>query len=908
MPNSKEANYFLSLFMLVSCLIVLSTLSTEVAGQLNMDNQVAMDSTRGPRSWSLFGNQTEIEGKESAVNAAGEMSIEDDTHSQTSESTQGTNPAVTTTAAPEEPVAVSHDLPRISTGTFFSFFLLFRFISLLVLFFPVLITFPWWVYVNLDHIKLHVNHMTEPGEKKDGMEVDWEAEWWVNLLVRTLEKSGATFIKLGQYASSRTDLIPPSVCKLLAKLQSNGTPHSIKATRKVIKHDFGVELEDIFEDFDEEPVGVGAIAQVHRAYVKKNVIKADGTVTQERVPCAIKILHPGVRNEIDLDLAIVQKLAHLAEWLIPDAKWLSLPDEVSVFAVMMRAQADLRVEASNLKRFHDNFLDVDDVSFPAPIEEYVTSSVLVEEFIDAIPISKFLGFHEDLSWTATSTPYDIELARIGIQAFLKMLIVDNFVHTDLHPGNILVTFRKPPTEVTPVNFVYRFLRYLRILPMFGITESELKQPFIDSETLSGLQSSDATTFKAAIKKLHSSHYIPHLIFLDAGLVSTLSDDNLTNLHDLLEAVVRFSAPKVSQLLVSRSKDPKTVVDLPGFELEMKKLLDAVKASALRLSSVSFGGILKSVFDMVRQHRVRLEGEFVNVGVSVVLVEGIGRRLDPGVDLLGEVGPVLRIVRQRDQEKNEGKGLSKKINTYEWWALQWWSVVAKVKEGLRLAPAKRNTDAQWKHDMFPGADLRERLKDDSSARLSASSSRPALVSTRLTQTAIRSVVPVATSSRSAVGGLAIAGNAVKQFGIQVANLHPTCTVGDVESVFAELGKVLKCTLKQEASGTGTAEVIYDNKQSVMTAIGTYNNQLVDGYTLKVTELKTGLSIAGAATKVGAGPAPIIATAAGPVVTGGLYSDRIAAMNTPTKFQVTIPVDEVPAPNRRRPIHERLGARR
>jgi aarF domain-containing kinase len=383
-----------------------------------------------------------------------------------------------------------------------------------------------------------------------------------------------------------------------------------------------------------------------------------------------------------MDLTIIHKLAHFADWLIPDLRWLSLPDEVRVFALMMRAQADLRVEASNLRRFHENFKEVDDISFPAPIDEYVTSSVLVEEYVNAIPISKFLGFHESQNWSHTSTPYDIELARIGIQAFLKMLIVDNFVHTDLHPGNILVTFRKPPSKSTPYNFVYRFLRYLRILPMFGYKESDHAQPFIDSDTLSKLQSADSDAFMEVIKKLHSTHHIPHMIFLDAGLVSELSEENLTNLHDLLEAVTRFSAPKVCQLLVSRSKDPSTVVNMPGFEKEMKQLLDSVKSSALRLSSVSFGGILKSVFDMVRQHRVRLEGEFVNVGVSLVLVEGIGRRLDPGVDLLGEVGPVLRIVRERDRERRQD-ALRSKVNTFEWWALQWWSVVTKVKEGLRL---------------------------------------------------------------------------------------------------------------------------------------------------------------------------------------------------------------------------------
>lgn len=100
-------------------------------------------------------------------------------------------------------------------------------------------------------------------------------------------------VQLGQWASSRTDLFPPYVCEILAKLQSHVSPHSFEATRRVIKKEYGISLEDMFEEFDPKPIGVGAIAQVLSSFWKeKTTLWAYSTDNSIRCIKLNSALHP----------------------------------------------------------------------------------------------------------------------------------------------------------------------------------------------------------------------------------------------------------------------------------------------------------------------------------------------------------------------------------------------------------------------------------------------------------------------------------------------------------------------------------------------------------------------------------------------------------------------------------------
>jgi aarF domain-containing kinase len=279
-----------------------------------------------------------------------------------------------------------------------------RFFHLVLLFGPVILTSPMILVGGSDKRRKRDRPSGEEAEA-------WGAVWWYGFLVNQMERAGPSFIKLGQWAASRADLFPASLCDKMSKLHSNGAPHSIKHTRKVIEAAFEMQFDQIFERFEDEPIGCGAIAQVYRATLKPAAMGGDRDTSTS---VAIKVLHPRVRKTVRRDIAIMSIFANIIN-VFPGMNWLSLPEEVSVFGEMMNSQLDLRVEAANLERFERNFKGRGhQVTYPRPIklggDREETQDVLMEEFEDALPLKHFLR--------NGGGPYDDRIANIGLDAFL----------------------------------------------------------------------------------------------------------------------------------------------------------------------------------------------------------------------------------------------------------------------------------------------------------------------------------------------------------------------------------------------------------------------------------------------------------------------------------------------------------
>lgn len=424
----------------------------------------------------------------------------------------------------------------------------------------------------------------------------------------------------------------------MSSLHSNAPAHSLAATKRTIVHAFGGRrFEDIFEEFQEKPLGVGAIAQVYKAKLKPDLAalgdddidpdppnlrqrmrkNVDVLVksTPSRVPStyvAIKVLHPKVERLVRRDLKIMTFFAAIIN-AIPTMEWLSLPDEVLQFGEMMRLQLDLRIESANLIMFRKKFKDRTTAWFPYPYASYTTRQVLVEEFAQGIPLAAFL---EDGGGV-----FQQEIADEGLDAFLHMLLIDNFVHADLHPGNIMVRFYKPE------QLSLAFGRH---------KESDSPENSIDvtEEVLQQLRPHrhDPEAWKAQLEKIDHEGYRPQLIFIDTGLVTALNQTNRTNFLDLFKAIATFDGYRAGHLMVERCRQPDAVIDQEVFALRMQHLVLGVKSRTFALGNIKIGDVLNEVLSMVRAHHVRMEGDFVNVVISILLLEGIGRSLDPNLDL------------------------------------------------------------------------------------------------------------------------------------------------------------------------------------------------------------------------------------------------------------------------------------
>ncbi|RDW66497.1 hypothetical protein BP6252_10132 [Coleophoma cylindrospora] len=507
-----------------------------------------------------------------------------------------------------------------------------RFLRLFVVFVPVIITVPAvWIGPRQE----------DRDNERSG------ALWWYWFLVKAMEQAGPAFIKLGQWAASRSDIFPTEMCEIMSQLHSNAPAHSLHTTKRIICRAFdGREFGDIFEEFDEKPLGVGAIAQVYKAKLKhnlavpgdpdleeprdfrKSVRKNVDTLiksTPQRVPSsyvAIKVLHPGVERTVRRDLKIMGFFASILN-AIPTMEWLSLPDEVEQFGEMMRLQLDLRIEAANLGIFRKNFKERTTAWFPYPYTEYTTRQVLVEEFAQGIPLSDFMENGGGV--------FQQEIADEGLDAFLRMLLLDNFVHADLHPGNIMVRFYQSSQPPMP------FRKHK--------DEDPQKQPDVTEEVLARLRpyrhKRDTKAWEAELQKIDNEGFRPQLIFIDTGLVTELNATNRRNFLDLFKAVAEFDGYKAGHLMCERCRQPEAVIDEEVFSLKMQHLVLSVKSRTLALGNMKIGDILNEVLGMVRQHHVRMEGDFVNVVISILLLEGIGRALNPDIDLLSSALPILR---------------------------------------------------------------------------------------------------------------------------------------------------------------------------------------------------------------------------------------------------------------------------
>ncbi|BBN20613.1 hypothetical protein Mp_Vg00960 [Marchantia polymorpha subsp. ruderalis] len=151
-------------------------------------------------------------------------------------------------------------------------------------------------------------------------------------------------------------------------------------------------------------------------------------------PIPQEVRHPGISRIIQRDFVIIKWLAKISA-VTPGLQHLQLDKTVQQFASFMTKQVDLTLEAAHLLRFIYNFRKSHNVSFPVPIYPWVHPGVLVETYEEGQSIANFVDL------TTHSTPRHTQLAYIGSNALLKMLLMDNFIHGDLHPGNIFVRFR-----------------------------------------------------------------------------------------------------------------------------------------------------------------------------------------------------------------------------------------------------------------------------------------------------------------------------------------------------------------------------------------------------------------------------------------------------------------------------------
>jgi ubiquinone biosynthesis protein len=239
-----------------------------------------------------------------------------------------------------------------------------------------------------------------------------------------LEELGPIFVKFGQALSTRRDLLPPDIADELAKLQDRVPPFDSAVAIASIEKSFGLALGDIFGRFDTKPLAAASIAQVHVAALK------DGREV------VVKILRPGMREIIDLDLEVLHYLAELADEYWGEARRLRPVELVHEYRKTILDELDLLREAANAAQLKRNFAGSTLLYVPEVHWDYCRVDVMVMERIHGVIVNDL----EELRARGTNIR---KLAENGVEIFFTQVFRDNFFHADMHPGNIFVQIDDP---------------------------------------------------------------------------------------------------------------------------------------------------------------------------------------------------------------------------------------------------------------------------------------------------------------------------------------------------------------------------------------------------------------------------------------------------------------------------------
>ena len=238
-------------------------------------------------------------------------------------------------------------------------------------------------------------------------------------LREAIAELGPTYIKFGQIASTRPDMLPPEFIDELASLQDKVPPAPWEEIQAVIEAELGRPLAELFLVVDPTPMASASLGQVYAALLP------------DRTEVIVKVQRPNIEQTIETDLAILADLARLAQERVPGAAALDPVGIVREFSESLRNELDYRSEARNADRLRANFAKENYLRVPKVYWEYTTRHIEVQERMRGIKINDYPAL--------VAAGYDRDrLAMNAAKALIKQVMVDGFFHADPHPGNLLI--------------------------------------------------------------------------------------------------------------------------------------------------------------------------------------------------------------------------------------------------------------------------------------------------------------------------------------------------------------------------------------------------------------------------------------------------------------------------------------
>jgi ubiquinone biosynthesis protein len=411
---------------------------------------------------------------------------------------------------------------------------------------------------------------------------------------------GPSFVKLGQIASTRPDVMPAAWIAELKKLQDEVNALPFADIKGAVEGSLGRAIDEVYERFDEKPLAAASIGQVHRAVLRT----AEGPRD-----VVVKVQRPGVRSTVARDVEILHTLAAVVERTIPESRIYSPIGLVDQFDRAITSELDFMQEAEHAIRFARNFEGHASVRFPKVYKEASSKQVLTLEFLpgkkvyDAIRVDGFAG---------------PTIAKTSVGVIIKMIFEDGFFHADPHPGNILISG-------TPE------------APVFGL--------------------------------------------VDLGMVGRLSPEMRDRTVDMMIAAVRQDYVGVADALYAIGT-PTKKVDMRAYRAEVSQL--AEKYLGKPLKEIDLAAMIQDLVYGANKYAIEIPPDFLLVGKALMTMEGVGKEIDPELDVFGEMRPYFfDIVRKRYSPERIGNELWRGMERLSGAAYDMPQQMREILDDLRL---------------------------------------------------------------------------------------------------------------------------------------------------------------------------------------------------------------------------------
>jgi ubiquinone biosynthesis protein len=368
-------------------------------------------------------------------------------------------------------------------------------------------------------------------------------------LRHVLIELGPTFVKIGQFLSTRHDILPPDFAEELGKLQDAVPSFPPDQAIHIIETELGKPIHVLFKTFDRQPLAAASLGQVHSA------------VLPDGAQVVVKVQRPDIETIVETDMEIIADMAALAQKHTNLGGSQDLEELAWEFSTTLRREMDYQRERRNAERFRKIFQESPYVRIPITYEEYTSRHVLTLERFFGIKIN-------DISALKREGIDPVQLANNCIQ-LIAMELFSGFFHADPHPGNF---FAFPGDIIGAIDF-----------GQVGILDQSMAQQVL-------------------------------------RLVVAMTN------HDTNEAVMAFEGMGI----IKRQNINRSI--RRDVHLWMESVTD------IPLNEVSASETTSELFTMVRRHSLSMPGPVATLLRSLSMMEGIGRQLDPNLDVIGTVKP------------------------------------------------------------------------------------------------------------------------------------------------------------------------------------------------------------------------------------------------------------------------------